>query len=173
MKGLLNIEIIIAVFGSIVAAGKWIYEYSAKNKWEKNKFLLEQLEKFEYREETKVVELILDWNIRRVIYQGKEYIVNDAILYDALSTHNVKSSFNTTEVFIRNIFDDYFENLTKFVFMSKVGLIDEKNFRLFMDYWFGIISGKRNSKSKELREQIHKFMNYYGYNDLLDFILKK
>ena len=170
---LLNIEIIIATLGSIVAAGKWIYEYSAKNKWEKNKFLLEQLENFEHREETKVVELILDWNVRKINYGEKEYLINDAVLFDALSTHNKKSSFDPTEVFIRNVFDDYFENLTKFAFMCKVGLINEKNFRLFMEYWFGIISGKRNSKSKELREQMYKFMNYYGYNNLLDFILKK
>lgn len=168
----MTLDYTIAILTALAAAFKWLYEYSQKLKWEKNKFLLEQLEKFQSQETTQVMEKLLDWNFISVTIKGSTYKVNDAMLFEALQTHNNKHSFSQTEVALRKTFDDYFDNLTKMILLCKSKLISEKNFKLFYEYWLNILSGRKQSKSRELKEQIHNYLDFYGYDHLLQFIKK-
>ena len=164
----MEIELIIAA----VAGLKWVYEYTEQRKWEKNKFLLDEVEKFMSLESTKCVHKILDWNSANIFYEGEKIKFNDKILLDALQTHNVKHSFNSTEVVIRKLFDEYLDNLTKFIILSKSKLIEEKNLVLFLEYWFDILSGDSHSKDRELVEQFHKYMDFYNYKNLYIFLIR-
>ena len=47
------------------------------------------------------------------------------ILSSCSTSYNVKHSFNSTEVIIRKLFDEYLDNLTKFIILSKSKLIEE------------------------------------------------
>lgn len=167
----MSIEILLTIAGGIGTSSKWVYEYTKKLKWEKNKFLLEKLEIFHSLESTKIMETLLDWNGTNVIINGKEIFIDDNILLNSLYTHDVKHSFTTLEFELRHIFDDYFDNLTKLIFMSKSGLIDKKNLVMFMEYWLKILSGNTNNKSRELMEQINKYLEFYEFTTLRDFIL--
>ena len=169
----MSIEIILAVFGALTAVFKWVFEYSNKLKWEKNKFLLEEIEKFSSIESTKNAQKILDWNSIIIKINDDHILVNDEILFESMQTHDSKHKFSSEEVKLRGLFDEYFDNLTKMVLMCKTGMIPENNFRLFMKYWFKILSGDSKNKSSKILIQIRKYLDFYGYNDLLNFIDNK
>ena len=167
----MNLELLLSIVGGLVASFKWIYEYSELRKWNKNKFLLEEVDKFMALESTKCIHIILDWNAASIVYEGEKIKFNDKIIMDALQTHNIKHSFKPDEVIIRKLFDEYFDNLTKFVILSKSKLITEDNLILFLEYWFDILSGDSHSKDRELIEQIHTYLDFYGYQHLFEFLV--
>jgi hypothetical protein len=169
----MKIELIISIVCALVAAFKWVYEYTEKLKWDKNKFLVEQIEKFQSLESTKAMETLLDWNGSNVTINGEKLFVNDETLIGAFQTHDVKHKFNSIEFKLRNVFDDYFDNFTKLVFMSKVGLVEKESLVIFSEYWINILSGESKNKPRELVESIQYYLEYYEYYDLLNFIISK
>lgn len=166
----MSIELILSLVGALAASFKWIYEYARKSKWERNAFLIGQIEKFQDLESTQTMEKILDWNSVTLILDGREFFIDDYMLLEALKTHDVKHKFSKGESRLRGIFDDYFDNLTKFIFMSEVGLIDRENLTLFLEYWFKILSGESKSKSVKIVEAIRNYLEFYGYETLIEFL---
>jgi len=158
---------------AIITSIKWVYEYSNKLKWEKNKFLLERLKLFFQDKNTKNVQLILDWNKIKINYNEEIILVDDDILYEALQTHDVKHKFNSTEIFLRNSFDEYFDKLTEFVILAESGMISKKKLRTFLKYRIYILSSKKNSKNNKMINQFKVYMTFYGYEKLFSFINNK
>jgi hypothetical protein len=157
---------------AILTGAKWVYEYSNKLKWERNKFLLDRLEIFFNDENTKNVQLMLDWNLIKVKSEGIEYKVSNEVLFEALQTHDIKNTFNSTEVYIRGAFDEYFDKLNEFIILCEAGMISEKSLRKFLSYWINILNGKKKSKSKIIVDQFSKYLDFYGYTSLKNFIKK-
>jgi hypothetical protein len=155
---------------AIVIGAKWVYEYTENINWQKNKFLLEQLEIFHNLESTKTMEKLLDWNACTIEINGESVYIDDNVLMSAFSTHDTKHKFTKQESFLRNLFDEYFDNITKLIFMSKTGLIKKKNFIIFMQYWLKILSGRTNKKTLELSNQIQRYIRFYEFDILVDFL---
>lgn len=162
------------LWAGILTVAKWVYEYSKKMKWEKNKFLLERIEIFKQRSTVKLMHKLLDWNAGvEVEINGEKISIDDKILFEAMQTHDKKEYFSDVEYYLREVFDDYFDNLNELVLLTKSGLIDEKNLRVFLQYWLEILSGEKKSKSFSLVNQFKIYLNYYGYSELHFFIMKK
>ena len=171
MKILISfIEDNFVLIAGLAAAFKWIYEYSQQRKFEKKKFLLERIEKFYESEDIKIVQKLLDWNEIKIQYDNKEYIIDDTILTEALETHDNKSSFNQTEVLIRKLFDNYFDELNELIILNDCGLVDGDNLKRFLRYWIDILNGEKKNKPKSLISAIDKYLEFYGYQELKDFI---
>lgn len=169
-----NLESNLLVITSLGTAIKWIWEYSMVRKFEKNKFLLEKIEQFNSLESTQKVHKLLDWNSLKLEINSELILINDEILRLSLITHDKKHSFDSQEVYLRRIFDEYFDNLGKLIILSDTGLVDKKNLRKFLKYWISILNGSLNNKPKDLIETIHTYLEFYGYTDVLKFIkLKK
>lgn len=158
---------------AIITSIKWVYEYSNKLKWEKNKFLLDRLEIFLNDKNTKNIHLILDWNKIKVNDGQETYLMDDDILFEAIQTHDIKHKFDKTEIFLRNSFDEYFDKLTEFIILAESGMISKKNLRVFLNYWFSILNGNKKSKSSKIINQFKKYMAFYGYDKLYSFINEK
>lgn len=158
---------------AIITSIKWVYEYTNKLNWDRNKFLVDRLEKFFNDKNTNNVQLMLDWNKINIVNGDEKFEINDEILYEALQTHDVKHSFNKTELFIRKSFDEYFDDLTEFVILSKSGMIKEKNLRNFLGYWIKILNGQKKNKPDKLSNQISKYIIYYEFEKLHNFINDK
>lgn len=168
----MTIEEKITLGVAVITGVKWVYEYTKKLTWDKNVFLLERYEKFKSKESTQTMQLLLDWNKIKVPLNLVMVKVDDDILFEALQTHNVKTSYTPEEVALRKIFDEYFDDLNEFRLLSETGLISEKNYRLFMKYWFEILTGKKSNKPKKVLSQIEIYLKYYGYGDLYVFMNK-
>jgi hypothetical protein len=161
-----NFVYIVAVVTSI----RWVWEYSQSRKFEKNKFLLERYEKFSNLESTKKVEKLLDWNKITLNINNSEIIVDDSFLVESLKTHNQKAKFDFNEVYIREIFDEYFNGLTELIILSKTGLIDKKNLKKFTKYWVEIINGKNKNKPEVFVETINNYLEFYKFSEIIKFI---
>jgi hypothetical protein len=165
-----RLEILISIIGGFCAIFKWVYEYSKKIRWEKNKFLLDRLDNFHKLESTQVMEIMLDWNGTDVEYQGEKMFIDDDILFESFLTHDIKHRFTKKEFMLRSIFDDYFDNLTRLIFMAEMDLIEKKSLVIFLQYWFKILAGKYGNKSTALTIKIHRYLEFYGYDALIKFI---
>lgn len=154
----------------VVTAGKWVYEYSQNRKFEKNKFLLERIEKFYELKCVEQVHRLLDWNLSKIEINGDMVSITDEILCEALLTHNKKSSFNRTEVYLRSIFDEYFDELNELIILSKCDLIDSKNLRQFLKYWLQILNGSKSVKSKLFFKTIDSYLEFYDFHEVKKFI---
>ena len=155
---------------AVITGVKWVYEYTKKLTWDKNKFLLERYEKFKSKESTKAMQLLLDWNKITIELNGESMRVDDNMLWESFQTHDIKTTFTKDEASLRKLFDEYLDDLNEFRLLSETGLISEKNYRLFMKYWFDILTGKKSNKPKKVLSQIESYMKYYGYNDLFVFM---
>jgi hypothetical protein len=155
---------------AVITGVKWVYEYTKKLTWDKNKFLLERYEKFKSKESTKAMQLLLDWNKITITLNSESMRVDDNMLWESFQTHDIKTTFTKDEASLRKLFDEYLDDLNEFRLLSETGLISEKNYRLFMKYWFDILTGKKSNKPKKVLSQIESYMKYYGYNDLFVFM---
>jgi hypothetical protein len=154
----------------VIAGAKWMYEYTKKIQWERNKFLLERIDIFKKKDSVQKMHLLLDWNEILIDFGDDKKLINDDDLLEALTTHDIKTHYTNTEVKLRNIFDDYFDSLYELVLLSEIGLIDGKNLKVLLKYWIEIIDGRKNNKPDEFIFKVKKYMRFYGYKLLLDFI---
>lgn len=159
------------VFVTGVLAGmKWVWEYSQSRKFEKNKFLYDKISEFDDLENTKFVKKMLDWNKFKIKDGLDIHFITDDILIEALTTHDKKNQFNPTEVWIRDQFDEWLDNINELIILSECGLIDKKNLKRMLKYWIDILNGTKKVKRKEFSVQIQNYLLYYGYHDVAAFI---
>ena len=90
---------------------KAIIEYRKSQLWKESEFLSKEAKDFFSDEKVKTVLTLLDWNVRKIMINGKEVRINDQFLIEALKTHNKKSKFSIEEAYIRDLFDNFFDKL--------------------------------------------------------------
>jgi hypothetical protein len=149
---------------------KWVWEYSQSRKFEKNKFLLERIEKFNNLDSTQKVQKILDWNSISIEINDVKVKVDDGILVESLKTHDQKATFDSTEVYLRQIFDDYFTGITELIILSNTGLVDKGNLKKFLKYWINILNGTKQNKPESFVKTIENYLKFYGYTEVLEFL---
>jgi hypothetical protein len=160
----------LVLIAGVAAAVKWIWEYSASRKFERNRFLLERIEKFNSQSSVQTAQRLLDWNKISIEINGESRVVDDSFLIEALKTHDKKDQFTLTEVYIRQVFDDYFTGISELTTLSKTGLVDSANLRRFMQYWIDILNGTKLNKPSSLIITLHEYLEFYGYSDVIEFI---
>lgn len=170
---MVNPELILTLTASLAAAFKFTSEYSERLKFEKNKLLLDEINKHQSLNSTKVIEKILDFDNISLELNGRVIHISNELLFNSLQTHDIKQTYSDDEVLIRDLFDEYFDNLTKLLFMSKSQLVQRNNLNMFMRYWFDILSGKSNNKPDKVIQQIHTYLEFYGFIELRKFLTKK
>jgi hypothetical protein len=167
----MNVELLVGVGGMVGASFKWVWEYTKSQTWQKNKFLIEQLDAFKSLDSTKAMETILDWNAAKISYGDKKVFVTDELLKEAIYTHDIKKKFTNDEFIIRDIIDEYFDSLTRLVMLCEQNLVPKESLILQMRYWFNILKGNTDrSKSREIVDMLNQYMEYYGYTELREFL---
>ena len=149
---------------------KWIWEFSTSNKFNKNKFLVERIDKFDSLDSTKKVKKLLDWNLSKIEINGELVRVDDDFLIQSLRVHGEYDQFSLEESYLRKIFDEYFDGLEQLIVLSKTGIIDKENLFKFIEYWIDILKGKKQNKPKTLIETIHTYLKFYGYSELFKIL---
>ena len=159
-----GLELILTIFFSATGAAKWLYEYTKKIKWERTKFLSEKVESFLSDPQIKKVLTILDWNSSYIEFGEGKIKYDDNMIMESLITHNYKTLYTKEEKYIRELFDYFLDELSKFQIWIDTGLIEREQTKKFLKYYLDILSGVRNSKSQEFRKSIEKYIEYYGYD---------
>lgn len=133
---------LISLIGVFVGLGAFIsgyIQYVKAQKWKRAEFVAKEIKEFEAKPKIKLAMQLLDWNARKYDIgdsdDEKEILIHDRILGEALRPHNERSSFNPTEVFIRDVFDAYFDSLERFDHFIESGLVTPEEFRSYLTFY--------------------------------------
>jgi hypothetical protein len=146
-----------------------IYEYIKSIKWKKSEFLSKEVKEFFKDEDVIKVKAMLDWDVRYLEINGKEFKVTNDFLISALQTHNNKNKFTQEEAAIRDIFDNFFDKISYFSIYIDNKLVDKKEVKKYLSYYIDIIS-KPGRKPKKLVDTFNDYINYYNFNQVRDLI---
>lgn len=158
---------------------KGIYEYTKAQKWEKAEFTSKEIKEFYNDFEIKRALILLDWNsneldLKKNEIEGKnKFPFTDELIVSALKTHRDSPAFSDEEVIIKGIFDYLLDRLTMFDNYIETGLISVNDIKPYLIYWIKILADKQNDrKSTEVRSQIWKYIDEYGYDRIRSFCIK-
>ena len=165
----LDIATAFTILGGVVAGGRWVWEWSRQSAWERNRFLLEELEDFRHRDTTATVHQLLDWSTSTVHIEDTAILVRDEDLVAALDLHIHRQRFTADELLLRNTLDKYFDDLNTFLYMVRTDLVDEDHLRAALGYWLRILR-TGGDKGEGFARALHRYLDYYGWGDLRDFI---
>lgn len=161
---------IITLGVATLTMGRWVWDNYQKQKWDKNVFLIEKIEKFEALDSTKTMHKILDWTIIDIMLNGKEIEVNDDIICKAFETHDKRFDYTIEESQLRTMFDEYFDNLTKLIILADTKIVDKNKLIIILGYWFRILNGVSRTKPETLIKNIDRYLEFYGFTQLKYFL---
>lgn len=177
-----EIELVLKIGGFVITVLlfiKGVYEYTKAQKWKKAEFVSKEMKEFNNDFDMKRAMALLDWNSNEIELKNNELgsknqlSFTDELIISSLQTHKERSQFKDEEVVIKGIFDAFFDRLILFDNYIETGLIQAKDIQPYLVYWIAILADAQNNrKSKEVRTQIWKYMDEYGYSQLRSFCAK-
>ena len=151
-----------------------LWQYRKNQKWRETEFIAKEAKDF-FEDPLIITALkILDWEARKIEFgHGDSKTVNRALLREALRWGKHADEFTYDQVYLRDLFDTFFDRLGRFQQYVKSGVVSFKGLRRYFDYWGGLLTGKRpNLLDHETLERIWGFLRYYGYEDAQDFLAR-
>ncbi|MDP4270410.1 MAG: hypothetical protein Q8909_09845 [Bacteroidota bacterium] len=174
----LDLAIKLGVFVvSLIALIKGVYEYQKAQKWKKAEFVSKEIKEFFSDFDVKRALLMLDWGNNEIdlrpneIARKKKLEFDDKIIEAALKTHlEVDDGFTEEEALVKTIFDVLFDKLIMFEHFIKSGLVKSDDIKPYLIYWIEIIANPLNDRKPEfVKEQMFKYIDLYGYQELRRF----
>ncbi len=158
---------------------KGVYEYAKAQKWKKAEFVSKEIKEFFNDFNIKRALILLDWNVNDLalaegeIKNKNSIQFTDKLILSAMTTHRQSPTFAEEEVLVKNLFDALFDRLIMFHNYIKSGLIETKDIKPYIDYYISILADDNNDrKPEDVRNQIWKYIDEYGYDDLREFCRK-
>ncbi len=149
-------------------------QYSKAQKWKKAEFLAKEIKEFNNDLDVQNAFLMLDWNVidittsKSTVEGIEKFNFNDEIFEKSLKHHS-ETLFTPEEAVIRLIMDSFLFKLGMFRNYIKSKLITAEDLRPYLIYWVENIGDVNNSrKSKNVRLQLWKYINYYGYESVIE-----
>ncbi len=164
----------ISLLGLILAISAFVsgyLQYIKAQKWKRAEFAVKEIKEYENKENIRFAMKMLDWNNTEYVIKGIKTIINDEKLADSLREHDKLNNFDSTEIFIRECFDDYFISLERYNHYIESNLVTSQEFKPYLNYWLDIIGNKDNNrKPKECREAILNYLKIYNYAGVIDLL---
>lgn len=167
-----TIEELVKIIGIIVTVATLVYtgcQYSAGEKWKVAEFTSQKFKEFSENESVKLANLMLDYNVRPIdiFLNDSPITIRDSLIDSALVTHNIRGNFSTVEYRIRDIFDEYFDQLSLFNRYVKTKLIKDEQVRLYIDYYIQIFAKpNKNRKGEKLLKTMSEYIVFYEFKDV-------
>lgn len=143
--------------------------YQAAQKWQVAEFTSQKFKEFSENSAVRLTNEMLDYNTRAVALFEKDSLlpISDDLIYAALVVDTINGDFSMTETKVRDIFDEYFDQLSLFNRYAKANLIQYSEIKPYLIYQASIICDKHNTrKTNDFRFRIWDYLNYYGYTDV-------
>lgn len=162
------VGLLVAIFGLI--------QFRINQRWRKSALAKELLEEFYSDEALTCCRQILDWASREIVIPTKYRSSLDAsvLYYDsgdlspALLHEASKGKFTRTQMFYRDIFDEFFAYLERIEHYLSIGLIERRDVRA-LKYWLRELAVPRFGPHD--RDSVYlKFLDGYGYTGVLQLM---
>ncbi len=161
------IKIITLIFTGCAVLATFATYFSAQ-KWKKAEFVYSTYKQFSENKSVLIANKLLDYNRARVFLDNDSamFIEEDFVLF-SLRIDTLNGDFNYPQGKIRDVFDDYLDQLSLFNRFAKTGLITYDEMKPYLIYQISIIADRNNlRKSQEFRRGLWDYINYYKYNDV-------
>jgi hypothetical protein len=110
---------------------------------------------------------LFDYNRARVFLDDTATFIDEDFVIYSLRVDTLNSDFQYPQGKIRDIFDDYLDQLSLFNRFAKTNLITYQEIKPYLSYQISIIADKSNlRKNNEFRKALWDYINYYGYADV-------
>ncbi len=170
----------ISLLGVTIGFGAFIsgyFQYIKAQRWKRAEFVAKEMKEFEAKPKVKLAMQLLDWNARKYDIGSsdgeQDTVIHDGIIKDALRVHDETSIFTPTEVFIRDVFDGYFDSLERFNHFIESGLVTPEEFKPYLIYWIEILGDINNTrKPRECRAALWSYLVAYGYSGVVKLLAR-
>ncbi|MBX3257835.1 MAG: hypothetical protein KF862_27140 [Chitinophagaceae bacterium] len=116
---------------------------------------------------------LLDYNRARVFLDDTATFMDEDFVMYSLRIDTADSDFQYPQGKIRDVFDDYFDQLGLFNRFAKTDLISYDEIKPYLIYQISIIADKNNlRKNDEFRKALWEYIIYYGYTDVKELCKK-
>lgn len=167
----MNLELLLTIFFFIVGGIKWLYEYIKKTNWDKTKFLSEKMDVFYSDEKIKTILTLLDYNVVTIKIGNEEVFITDNKVMEALITHDLQNTFTDDQKKIRDLFDHFFNELSKLQIYIDTKLVRKKDVLIYLNYYLDILTRKNKTKSKIYIKTLIRYIEFYNFNiDFIDYV---
>jgi hypothetical protein len=161
--------LIVATIGGAFALWRWMVD----QKWRRVQHAQSLVEKFLEKKNTikafEILDTIGDVEcVSKYDAKRKETInITDEFLIGALSTFDQKKENDESEIIMRDIFDDFFDDLSTFQGHIESGLIKLQDIKPYLEYWMSELGGHGRIRSTDFADQVARCLNYFRFERTL------
>lgn len=142
--------------------------YFSTQKWKKAEFTYTTFKQFSENKSVIIANKLLDYNRARVALDNDSatFLDEDFVIY-SLRIDTINGDFKYPQGKIRDIFDDYLDQLSLFNRFAKTELITYEEMKPYLIYQISIIADTNNTrKNMEFRHGLWDYINFYGFTDV-------
>jgi hypothetical protein len=171
------VDPIVKVVGVLVAAVGGtlaLRQYRENQRWRETEFIAKEAKDF--FENALVINglKILDWEKRKIEFdQNEKKMVNRELLRGSLRRGRDADKFSHDQVYIRDLFDNFFDRLGRFEQYIRSGVVSFPMVERYFRYWGELLTGGRlGLLDLETLLCIWDFLDHYGFDDAKLFLLR-
>jgi hypothetical protein len=156
----------IATFAIIAGGAFALWRWMVDQRWRRVQYAQTLIKEFLEKESTEKAFEILDTDDPVDFDDGDETItieMTDEFLIGALSTFDQKEDNTDEESIVRNIFDEFFNDLSIFQSYIEAKLVHLSDISPYLEYWMRALTGREKIRGMEFAQQAAKFLTYFGY----------
>jgi hypothetical protein len=165
LEGILKL---VGLLFAAITASVALVQYMSAQKWKVAELSTIKLNEFYSNPSVRIVNKLLDGKncIIQLDSNTSRLVTQDAVI-QAMTIDTVEIDFSPLELKIRNIFDDYFYQLSFFNGYAKTELIDYDKMKPYLETQIRVIADRGDPrKSEEFKQQLQAYINYYGFSDI-------
>lgn len=149
--------------------------YKKEQTWKRKEFVAKEIKELHQDKISVNAMLMLDWSYRTIElfsehpdYEKRSVLVDRKTLEKALIPHRKrKKNFTKEEIAIRDTFDHFFINLTKFEHFIQAGMVSYEDFFPYLHYWIDLIALNLPGRTKSV---LHHYLLTYEYSGVINLI---
>jgi hypothetical protein len=165
---------ILGLVGAAIGAGFALYQYRQNQTWRETEFIAKEAKDFFENEVVVKALKILDWEKRKIDFdQNDKKTVDRVLLRESLRRGRDADKFSSDQVYLRDLFDNFFDRLGRFEQYIRSGVVSFKRVERYFRYWGELLTGQR-LELLDLKTLlcIWDFLDHYGYKDTKLFLLR-
>lgn len=165
LEGILKL---VGLLFAAITASVALVQYMSAQKWKVAELSTVKLNEFYSNQSVRIVNKLLDGkNCIIQIDSNTSRLVTQEAVIQAMTIDTVEIDFSPLELKIRNIFDDYFYQLSFFNGYAKTELIDYDKMKPYLETQVRVIADHADPrKSEEFKQQLQAYIKYYGFSDI-------
>jgi hypothetical protein len=166
----------VATLAFAVAGGSFaLWRWTVDQKWRRVQYAQSLIKEFlENKSVAKACEVIdtdgdVLFEIEGKPKKRRNINVSNKFLLRSFTTFTEKEENTYDEIAIRDVFDELFSRISVFQSHIDTGLIKLRDVRPYLEYWIKELSGHGNVHSQEVAAKIRKYLQFFGYSQVLLF----